>query len=277
MAQISTGNLTTLMDRMARHAAELSGTPLASAIATGGAYAATSPSGGVGNANTNVLSAMVTSALSYADAAQMADLIPAISQASLAPGTSDNFLSTFWAPLRRALENHLGRYNSRTSTDLSYLDAALRVINANAITLRAHGAFAQYFGGVSAANVFTPTPYVIGTLTVTGATTATFAKTGMGGSTGLLDTSLYGPGQVALLNTKSEGLTSTTFVLTCLSSGVGVPVTIDVTSTTNNELTAGDVTTQTITGVTGLVSVAGGVSTDTFSIVILPDRCINAV
>ena len=58
MAQISNANLQSILDKIARHAAEANGDVLATAIATGGAYAVSSPNSGLSVANSDVLAAL---------------------------------------------------------------------------------------------------------------------------------------------------------------------------------------------------------------------------
>jgi hypothetical protein len=270
MAQISNANLTTILDRMARWSAEAAGIPLASAVATGGVYAETSPNAGIAVADTDVLGALQTLVSGFTDVHQQADFIPPVVALNDGQPTLGNLGYNFLAALRQALDIHGLRYNSLAAGDLSGLDAMLRGLNASTPTVRAHGLFNQYFGNLSPGNVFVPKPFTLATLAVTGATSATFTHVAA------LDLTLYGAGKIAIRNTKTEGLTSTTLTMTCTKSGVATSVTFTVNTTTNNYLTAGNDATLTFSDCTALVNISGGVTGDTFSVVILPDRAISA-
>jgi len=270
MAQISNANLITILDRMARWGGEAGGVPLASAVATGGVYAATSPNAGIAVADTDVLAALQTLVGGFTDVHQQEDFIPPVVALNDGQPALGSLGYNFWAALRRALDIHALRYNSLAAGDLSGLDAMLRVLNASAPTVRAHGLFNQYFGNLSPGNVFVPTPFTLATLAVTGSTSATFTHVAA------LDTTLYGNGKIAVLNTKTEGLVSTTLTMTCTKSGVATNVAFTVGVVTNNYLTAGGDTTLTFSDCTALVSISGGVLGDAFSIVILPDRAVAA-
>jgi hypothetical protein len=270
MAQISNADLIHILDRMARWGGEAAGIPLASAVATGGVYAATSPNAGIAVADADVLAALQTLVGGFTDVHQQEDFIPPVVALNDGQPALGSLGYNFWAALRRALDIHGLRYNSLAAGDLSGLDAMLRVLNASAPTVRAHGLFNQYFGNLSPGNVFVPTPFTLATLAVTGATSATFTHVGA------LDLTLYGPGKIAVLNTKTEGLTSTVLTMTCTKSGVATSVPFTVNVTTNNYLTAGGDATLTFSDCTALASISGGVTGDTFSVVILPDRAISA-
>ena len=125
-------------------------------------------------------------------------------------------------------------------------------------------------GDLSPANLFTPTPFTLATLVVTGADSATFAHVAG------LDTTLYSTGKIAVLNTKTEGLTSTVITVTCTKSGVAHQVAFTVSVQTDEYLTAGDDSDLLFSDCTALVSISGGNTGDTFSLVILPDRAIAA-
>lgn len=267
MAQISNTNLQHVLDKMARYASEADGVALASAIATGAAYTATSPNGGLQVANTDVISALQTVIQGLSDIVQQGDFAPPAN--NLGSPILSTYVYSIWSQMRHALDMHALRYNAGASGDLSGLDSLLRVLNASAITLRAHGAFQTYFGGLSPANLFTPTPFTLATIAVTGATTANL--------THVAANTAYGLGQIAILNTKAEGLTSTTLSLKGTQSGTpSTSFTATVATTTNNEITACSDTTQTWSDCTSLTSISGGNSGDTFSVVILPDRTIQS-
>lgn len=278
MAQISTANLKTLIDKIARYVAELDGLPLASAVATGSLYTVTVPNSGLLKANSDVLSALDTLVLTTIDdATLMALLYPAVRQLYVQNPVLNSVYAALLAKVLDALDAYGQANNTLTSADRGGLDAMLRVLNAGAPTLRAHEALSKYCGRLSPGNVFTNLPYVLGHVAITGATTGTYTPTG-NNSDGKLDTSRFAPGQVALLNTKGEGLTSTTVALTILKNGVGGTVNWTVATTTDQQLTAGDDTSLAMTGCLAQTpAITGGNSGDTFDVVILPDRAISAV
>jgi len=268
MAQISNANLQSVLDKMARWAAETNGDPLASNLSV---YALTSPNAGFAVANTDVLAALQTLITGLTDPYQKADLLPPVVALNSGPPALGSLGHAFWAAVRAALDVHALRYNNLAAADRSGLDALLRVLNASAPTLRAHGKFAQYFGNLSPGNVFTPLCFTLATVTVTGATSANFVHVTA------LDTELYAAGQIKVLNTKTEGLTSTVLTFpNAVKSGAAHSITATITTTTNQYLTAFDDVELLFTDcpVTG-ATITGGVSGDTFSIVIVPDRTVN--
>jgi hypothetical protein len=270
MAQISNSNLQSILDKMARWGGEADGIPLASAISTAAVYTATSPTGGLTKANSDVLALLLALASGFSDVYQQQDFEPPANDLNVAQPLGGVLYASLWSAMRKALDKHAARYNAVAQGDLSALDALLRILNTSAITLRASGLFQQYFGGISVANMFTPTPFVLATVTATAAATATFAHVA---SIALS----YGPGQIALLNTKSGGNTSTaTITVTCTKSGVATSVAITAGATTYDYLTAATDTSQTYTDCTALVSISGATAGDTYALVILPDRTVNA-
>jgi len=270
MAQISTANLQALLDKLARQTAEANGDALASAVATGAVYVVTVPNSGLSVANADVLAALETLVGTTIADTPLSDLILAeVQRLNLQnPALVRDYLRV----VVDGLDNYGRLNNALLATDRGGLDAMLRVLNASTPTLRAHALFNKYFGRLSPANVFVGTPYVLGSIAVSGADAATYTPTG----TGLLDTCLYAPGKIAILNTKAEGLTSTVLTLTCIKNGVPTSVAFTVATTTDKYLTAGGDTSKTMTGCTALVSISGGVASDAFSVVILPDRAISA-
>lgn len=262
-AQISTANLESIMDKLARFAAEANGDPLASAIATGGAYAVTVPNSGVSVGANDVVPTLQTLISGFTDMQQQDDLGPSV----VGLGTTFNIQSyvySLWVDLVKGLNKQGQRFNTMLSTDRSGLDAMLRVLNATTLTLRAHGSFSKYFGGLSPVNVFTPIPAVIATLSVSATNVVAV------GTVTPLDLTQYGTGQLAIQNTKAEGLTSTVFTVTSPTQ----TNTFTVSSQTNNELTAGSDNGKTWSTIS-TVTVSGGFNTDTFNLVILPDRTVN--
>ncbi len=268
MSQISNGNLTSICDKMTRHALEAAGVPIPTDIATGAVYAESTPNAGLAVANTDVLGALKTLVTGFTDADQQADLIePVLTVYDVTP-VLNQFLYSFWTGVRRALDAHMSRYsaNAMAVGDRSPLDAALRVINDSTL-LRLSGSFNQYYGDISPANLFTPSPFVLAHITITGASTLTFAHV-----SAIAD---YGPGQIAIRNTKTEGLTSTVLTLTATAGGLTLTPAATVAVTTLDQLTACDDTSKVFSDCTA-ATVSGGVATDTFDVVILPDRTVDA-
>lgn len=267
--QISNTNLQHILDKAARWATEANGDAIPTAITLGSPYAVSSPSGwGISVANSDVLGALLTLVETFTDSFQLIDLLsPAANLNAYQPVFPSQFYSV-WSAVIAGLNTQGGRYNNAAPGDLSGLDTMLRVINASAPTLRASSQFATYFGGLSQNNVFATTPFTLATISVTGATTATLTPS----ATALP----YASGQIALLNTKSEGLTSTTISVQGTKSGTSTASSVTVATTTNNQLTAFGDTTKLWTAITALNSISGGFNGDTFSVVIIPDRLINA-
>jgi len=268
MAQISTANLQTLLDKIARHVAEANGDVLASAVATGAVYTVTTPNAGLIVGNADVLAALNTLVDTTIADADLSGLIADEVDELVAQNPA--LVRDYWTKVVDGLD-HYGRLNNALlATDRGGLDAMLRVLNASTPTLRAHFLFEKYFGRLSPANVFVATPFTLATLVVTGADAATFAHVAA------LDTTLYAPGKLAILNTKGEGLTSTVLTLTCTKAGVATSVAFTVTTQTDKYLTAGADTDKRFTDCTAKVSISGGNNGDEFSVVILPDRAISA-
>ena len=289
MAQISNANLQSILDKIARHAAEANGDVLATAIATGGAYAVSSPNSGLSVANSDVLAALDTLVhTTIADVTLDRLAYPAINTLNIQNPTLQSFEASLWAAVVAALDAYGLANNALALNDSGGIDAMLRVLNAAAPTLRVHAAFDKYVRGIAANNTFTDVPYVLGTIAVTGAAAGTLTLAGLN-NTGQLDTSRFGPGQIAMLNSKgsAEG-TQDVITLMCNKNGVATQLVFTAGATTDKYLTAatGD-TSKTFTGLSGtggaqgaagcaLVSIATGTAADAFSIVILPDRPINA-
>ena len=270
MAQISNTNLQHIVDKAARHAAEADGVGLASAIATSAAYTVTAPTGGLTVADTDVLALLLTLVQGFTDQDQMADFIPPVNDLNEVTPVLQAYMFSFWAKVRKALDNHMARYigNAMAVGDLSPLDAALRVINATTLTLRVSGLFNKYFGGIASTNQFTPIPFVLATVAATGASAATFVHVSS-------ISGIYGPGQIALMNTKGE-TSEATITFTATKGGVGIVTSIAAGALTNQYLTAATDTSQTYTDAPAFTSISGATAGDTYAIVILPDRTINA-
>jgi hypothetical protein len=254
MSIISSSDLQTILDKAARHAAEVLGDP----------NVVTTPNAGLLVANTDVLAALQTAVAGFTDDGQVADLLPAVyGLAQAPPGLS---FGPIWAGVLDALDRHCRRFGYDT------LDKYLDYLNVTTPTLRAHGDFAAYIRGLSPGNVFTPANWVVMHVTVTGAGTATFTHIAA------LDTTKYGKAQIKVLNTKTEGLTSTVLTFPkAQKNGADHSVVATITDTTDGHLTVFDDTDLAFTDVlVTSATISGGNSTDTFDIVIVPDRDIAA-
>lgn len=256
MAIIGASDLQAVLDKAARWAAE----------ALGDSNVVDTPNAGVSIANTNVLAALQTAVQGLSDDQQVADLLPAIVDLAASPPQINSWAGSNWAAVLDAIERHCRRYGYATLDD--YLDD----LNDPTPTVRVHEDFAKYLRGISPANVFTPANVVLMNVTVTGAATATFTHVAA------LDTAKYAPGQIKVLNTKAEGLSSTVLTFPkAQKDGADQSVEATITATDDEALTAFDDTDLAFTDVlTTSATISGGNSTDTFDIVIVPDRSITA-
>jgi hypothetical protein len=256
MSIIASSDLQTILDKAARHAAEVLGDP----------NVVTTPNAGLLVANTDVLAALQTAVAGFTDDGQVADLLPAVYALALGPPTANGLLSASWANVLAALDAHCRRFGYDT------LDKYLDYLNVTTPTLRAHGDFAAYVRGLSPTNVFTPANWVVMHVTVTGATAATFTHVAA------LDITKYAKAQIKVLNTKTEGLTSTVLTFPkAQKNGADHSVTATITVQTDGNLTVFDDVDLAFTDVlTTSATISGGVATDTFDIVIVPDRDIAA-
>jgi hypothetical protein len=270
MAQISTANLKLVLDFMAQHAAEADGIPLASAVATGAVYTVTVPNSGLSVANADVLddlNTLVKSGGTIGDAAFSALVAGTIlGLDTINPGLEVGY----WQPMMDALDSYGLLNNDQITTDRGGLDTMLRVLNASTPTLRVHGLFEKYFGRVSPNNVFVPTPFTLATIAVSAADAATLSHVAA------LDTTLYAPGKIAIMNTKGEGTQpSTALTLNCTKNGSLTSVTFTIGAATDKYLTAGTDTSLAFTDCPAQTpGVSGGNNGDEFAVVILPDRAI---
>jgi hypothetical protein len=237
-------------------------------------------------ANSDVLATLDTRVLTtIADETFMRVVFPAVDKLNIQNPSGAAFFASVWngqpvsgaKGVLDALDDYGQLFNALIATDRGGLDALLRVLNASSPTLRVHGLFAKYFGRVSPNNVFTDVPYVLGTILISGSTAGTYTPTGLNG-TGMLDTTRFAPGQVALQTSKSGGNSSADAVtMTVISGGVPVVVTFTTTDTANYLTPATGLTTKTVTGaIAQSITVTSGTNLDTFNVVILPDRAISA-
>lgn len=286
MAQISNANLQAVLDDIAFWAAIANGDTLATAVTAAAAYTSSTPNAGISVANSDVLATLDTRVLTtIADETFMRVVFPAIDKLNVQNPSGAALFASVWngqpvpgaEGVLDALDDYGQLFNALIATDRGGLDALLRVLNASTPTLRVHGLFAKYFGRVSPNNVFTDVPYVLGTILISGATAGAYTPTGLSG-TGMLDTTRFAPGQVALQVTKSGGNSSADAVtMTVISGGVPVAVTFTTTDTANYLTAATGLTTKTVTGaIAQSITVTSGTNLDTFNVVILPDRAISA-
>ena len=263
MAIISASHLQTILDKAARWAAE----------AVGDSNVVASPNAGLLVANSDVLSALETAVAGFTDPEQLADLLPSVRDLADSNPILNSWAGSVWSELLDALDAHCRRYG------YANLDAYLTYLNQSTPTLRAHGDFSQYLGRVSAPNTFTPGNALVlrgngllAVVTVTGAATADFVHVGP------LDLTKYAPGQIKVLNTNTEGLTSTVLTFpNAINSSGAESIVATITVQTNGHLT--------VFSDTGLIfsdcpvagaSISGGNAGDTFAIVIVPDRSVTS-
>jgi hypothetical protein len=255
MAIIGTNNLQTILDKAARWAGETQGDTSVVAAANAGLLVA----------NTDVLAALQTAVMGLTDVEQVADLLPSIRDLNDGAPVLHSWAGSVWAAVMRALDTHSQRYGYAS------LDAYLTYLNSVSPTLRVHGAI-SLLRAFSPGNVFTSANCVLATAAVTGASTATFTHVAA------LDTTRYAPGQIKVLNTKGEGLTSTVLTFPgAIKNGVATSINATVTVTTNATLTVFSDANLAFTDcpIAG-ATISGGNAGDTFSIVIVPDRSVSA-
>ena len=256
MPIIGASDLQTILDKAARWAAEV----------LGDSNVVTTPNAGLLLANTDVAAALETAVAAFTDPEQLADLLPAVRDFADGPPIMHSWAGSNWAAILDALDAHCRRYG------YADLDAYLSDLNVATGVLRAHADFSAYLRRLSALNVFTPVEHIVMHVTATGTGTATFTHVAA------LDTDLYAPGQIKVRNTKTEGLTSTVLTFPkAQKAGVDHSVVATVTVTTDENETDFDDTDLAFDDVLAAsATISGGVSTDTFDIVIVPDRDIVA-
>src|SRR4051812_43201969 len=146
MAFISTSNLRSILDKLARFASEAVGDPGFNA----------SFNAGFAQASADVLTggnSIATLVLGLADEDQVADLLPAardLDQTHPTPPVGFLIAVPEISKMLNALDVHAKRYGYKG------IDDALTALNVSTPTLRAHGFFRQYLGKITAANSFIP-------------------------------------------------------------------------------------------------------------------------
>lgn len=155
MSLITNGDLTTVLDKLARYASEFS---------DGADAAADSVFSGAG--------ALDTFILGLGDVDVAADLIPAardLDETHPNPADGSLLLNSEFVAMIAGLNAHVLRYSASST-----LDAYLTALNLSTPTLRVHANFRKYLGTVSAKNTFIPDDLVLATFAATGAATGTF-------------------------------------------------------------------------------------------------------
>jgi hypothetical protein len=262
MSQISQGNLTTILDKLARFATESVGDPEFSDSFNAGMEKASSDvftgAGGIG-----------TFLLTLNDEDVEADLLPAARILDENhPSPPDGFMLQIPSvnAMVKAIDTHLKGFG------FAGLDAYLKSLNGATgmtPTLRAHGHFARYLKTLSSVNSFIPKDIVLATFTETGATTGTYAhlaavdKTKYAGAK-LVVKNVTGLTTSAVVSVAGKKLDGTTAVITATLS----------THTIDAETNLSD-TTKVWVDVTG-ISITTGTNNDEFEIVAKTDRSVAA-
>lgn len=259
MAFISTGNLQSILDKLARFASEAVGDPGFSA----------SFNAGFAQASTDVLSgtnSIATLVLGLADEDQVADLLPAARDLDQThPTPPQGFLIAVKeiSSMLNALDTHAKRYGYKS------IDDALTALNASTPTLRAHGFFRQYFGKITAPNSFIPSDIALAQIVATGATTGTFTHLAT------IDKSQYGGAKLVAKNVGALTSDTTVTVTGKKLDGTTQSLTATITIHTDAHETDLSVTTKLFVDVTA-ITISGATSGNHINIVAKTDRDISA-
>ena len=257
MSLISNMNLQTVIDKLARFAAESVGDPEFS-----GAFNA-----GFSSASGHVFSggsSLASFVLGLGDEDQVADLLPPardLDETNPTPPANLVVNAPGIGAMLIAIDKHFQRFG------YNGLDAYLSSINSPTPTLRAHGMFRRYLGKVTAPNSFLPNDLVVATFNITGATTGTYAHSAA------IDTTQYAGAKLVVKNvTALTGTTGVTVTGKKLD-GTTASLTASVsTLTINHETDLSDVTMKFV-DVTN-IAVTGGTNGDEIEIVAKTDRSI---
>jgi hypothetical protein len=262
MGQISNGNLTTILDKLARFASESVGDPEFS-----GSFNA-----GMAKASADVLTGaggIATFLLTLNDEDVEADLLPAARVLDEThPTPPDGFLLgvTSINNMLKALDTHFKAFGFKGLDDkLTSLNGATGLTP----TLRAHGHFKKYLKTLSKQNAFIPADLVLATFTETGATTGTFA------SVATVDKTVYAGAKLVLHNVTA--LTTSAVVTVTAKKLDGTVATLNATLSThtiNSETDLSD-TSKLYTEVTG-IAITTGTNADQFSVIAKTDRSVAA-
>lgn len=255
MAIISSGNLQTVLDKMARWAAE----------AAGDSQVVTTPNAGIVIANTDVLAALETTIDGLTDNDQNADLLPAIRDLGDSAPALNYFGAAAWAGMLDAFDRHARRYG------YADLNAYLSFLNVTTPALRVHNDFSKYLGRVRSPNVFIPVDTDLARIDITGAAAGTFVDIAA------IDTTLYGG---AKLVAKNNGALTTNPVLSVtvmnLITGASQVLTVTTGSLSDGAETDLSDTTKKFWDVTNITVTSDGTGGNSVKIVAKTDRSITA-
>ena len=261
MGQISQGDLTTILDKLARFASESVGDPEFS----------DSFNAGMELASNNVLSGSNSIAqfiLDLDDEDVEADLLPAAHALNEHhPTPPDGFLlniSSIKAMLT-ALDTHLKGYG------FAGLDAYLTSLNGATgmtPTLRAHGFFKKYLKTISARNAFVPVDTDIATFAETGAAAGTYAHVAA------IDKTVYAGAKFVIKNVGA--LTSSPVVTVSVKKFDGTTGSLTATLSTHTDGYETDLsdTGKLYVDVTGISIASGGTNGESFKVVAKTDRSV---
>jgi len=263
MPQISQGNLTTILDKLARFASESVGDPEFSAgFNAGMEKAANDVLTGAGG--------IATFLLTLNDEDVEADLLPpARVLDETHPTPPDGFLLAIpsISNMVKAIDTHLKGYG------FAGLDAYLTSLNGSngmTPTLRAHGHFKKYLKTLSKQNAFIPADLTLATFAETGAATGTYAHVAA------IDKTVYAGAKLVIHNVTA--LTSSPVVSVNVKKFDGTTATVTATLSTHtidHETDLSD-TTKVFVDVTGISIASGGTNAESFKVVAKADRDVSA-
>ena len=257
MALISTNNLQTILDKLARFASESVGDPeFAEGFNAGMELASSHVLSGSGGLATFIL------ALDEED--QVADLLPAardLDRTHPTPPSSFMLSIKEIASMLTALDNHAKRFGYTS------LDNLLSNLNASTPTLRAHGFFRRYLGKLSPANSFIPADLALAQLTLTGATTGTYAHLAK------IDKAQYAGAKLVVKNVGVISDTTGVTVQAVKLDGTSTTLTASVSVLTDGHETDLSETAKLFVDVTS-IAVTGGTDGDVIKVVAKTDRSV---
>jgi len=250
MALITTGDLTVVLDKMARFASEL---------VTGAEGASDNVFSGAGALDAYILAT--------ADIDVVADLLSAardLDESHPVPANSSLLANAGFASMITALNAHFVRYGA-----VAGLDAHLTALNLSTPTLRAHGYFRRFLGTVSARNSFIEVDQVLATFAATGAATGTFTDVSA------ISAASYAGAKLVV---KNQGAVTTGATLTVTAKKLDlttVPLTATIATGTDDFETDLSITTKLYIDVTN-ITIAGATNGNIYEIVAKTDRDISA-
>ena len=260
MALISDGDLTAILDKLARYAASCVGDPELDPSFTAGfeAAAAASLTGADG---------LAQFILELNDLDQVADLLPPAQVLNethpTAPGTIVSGAAGVAAMLT-ALDTHYQR-----TSEYSTVNAYLTDVNTPTPALRAHGLFRRYLGRIGAANSFIPADLQLATFAETGATTGTLVIVGP------IDTTQYAGAKLVV---KNVGALTTSAVLSVTARKLdGTTAVLTATLSTHDDDHETDLSDATMKFIAvTAIAITTGTNGDAFEIIAKTDRDISA-